>query len=137
MFCKSALSIILLLSLVFQSHAQGGFKIKSYAVGYRIFEWDAVGNNPTTIYPFLKDPVSYVRFLNNFNYNSLWGDPGPQTVHNLYLNVELYKNNPSSRFWKKYTIQTGLFMTNKLTKGAGAVADENIYTIDTFKYSSK
>ena len=131
---SSSLLFICLFDLVFLSHAQYGFKIKSYDVGYRIYQIDAIGTNPTAISPLLKNPQPYMHFLNNLRYNSLYGEPGPQTVHDLYFNVELNKN-ASSGFWKKHTIQAGLFITKKMTKGAGAM--ENLYSKDTVNYSDR
>lgn len=129
--------LFVLFSFAFRVTAQFDFKIKSYSISYRILQVEGVGNNPTTVYPLLKHPLPYINFINNFNYNSLWGDPGPQTMHNFYANVELYKNNDAT-FWKKYQLLTGLYISSKMSKPAGAIANENIYTsLDSIKYSYK
>src|SRR4051812_28717894 len=120
-FYRSTLLFHCLFNLLFLAHAQSGFRIKSYAVGYRVFQIDAIGTNPTTIPPLLKNPGAYMHFLNSLRYNSLYGDPGPQSILDLYFNVELDKQSSTSGFWKKHVIQTGIFITKKMTKGAGAI----------------
>jgi len=128
--------VILLLAITLHAGAQN-LKIKNFSIGWRIFEINAVGNNPTTITPFLNEPVSYENYLRNIKYNSLFGNPGVLNVQNFYINAEWYKIKPLSRFWKKYTLQAGL-LTNKITKPAGAIADEGFYySTDTSKYVNK
>lgn len=109
----------------FTSNAQR-LSIKNYSIGYRTFGIDGVGNNPTTIAPFLKDPWTYQNFLNQIHYNSLWGNPGVQLLHDYCFNVELSKNSPDSRFWKKHTIQLGVFISNQSKKGNMALANERV-----------
>lgn len=116
------------------------FTIKNHSIGYRIFEFEAIGSASTNIAPLLKDPVTYQSYLNTIEYNSFWGNPSPVTMQNLYINTEWYKNNPSSRFWRKYMIQTGLLFTIKIARSAGAIGHETFYyTPDTprhvYKYS--
>lgn len=131
--------LLFLLFFTINANAQH-LKIKYYSVGYRIFEFTAVGSAPTNIASLLKDPVTYQKYLNTIDYNSFWGNPGPITLQNFYINAEWYKNNPSSRFWKKYTLQTGFLFTNRISRSAGAIGDESFYyTPDTprhiYKYS--
>jgi hypothetical protein len=93
------------------------FRIKNYSLGYRAVEIEAVGNNPLTIPPFLKNPWVYQNYLNNqVQYNGITGDPGIQIVRNYSFSTEWYKDSAESRFWRRYTIQTGLFLSNRLTK---------------------
>ncbi len=101
-------------------------KIRDYSAGYRVFWVDAVGNNPTTITPFLKDPASYQRFLNSMQYNSLSGNPGIESFRNYYVSAEWYKSSAASRFWKHHTIQTGLLISNKLVKDNMVIGNEDV-----------
>jgi hypothetical protein len=105
-------------------------KFKNYSVGYRVFEINAIGNNPITIARFLKDPVTYQNFINSIKYTILNGNPGIQRLHNYYINAELYKNSTSSGFWKRHTILTGLFISKKLIKDNMAIGNQE------FVYSS-
>jgi hypothetical protein len=102
--------------------------IKNYKLGYRIFELSSVGNNPLTVTPLLKDPVSYQQYLNTIDYNSLYGNPEILKLHTLYLNGEWKKDSTLSRFWKKSTIQAGLLLTTRIRQDAGAIGDES-YTL--------
>jgi hypothetical protein len=131
-------TLIFVLFSTFHANAQK-LRLKDYSVGYRIFEIDAVGNNPTTISPLLKEPVAYDNYFANIKYNSLWGNPEILHLNTFYVNAEWYRHESASRFWKKHTIQAGLLLTSKITKWAGAVADERYYSPDTishvYKYS--
>lgn len=130
-------NLLFLLLLPINVNAQD-FKIKNYSIGYRIFEFNAIGNAPTNIAPLLKDPVTYLKFLNTIDYNSFWGNPGPMTLRNFYFNSEWCKNNPSSSFWRRHTVQAGFLFTDKVTRSAGAIGDESFYyTPDTPKHVYK
>ncbi len=118
LFIYLLLSCLTVLNLT--AHAQKGFYVKRLSAGYRISEINAIGTNPFNISPLLKDPTSYNQFLNQFIYNGYGGIPAPQTVHTLYLNAELYKNRRYG-FWKHTYLRGGLFMTNKLSIGAGGL----------------
>lgn len=119
---KSFHFTIISFSIIPCLRAQQSF-IKNYSVGFRIFEYSSVGNNPTTLAPQLKDPVSYLYTLNNFSYNSLYGNPYIAYMKNFYLNVEMRGRDSLSRFWKKNSIQAGILMTNRLSRSVGAVED--------------
>lgn len=110
------------------------FNLKSYALGYRVFEIDAFGNNPLTIAPLLKDPQSYQAYINTIDWNSLEGNPGINRMKNFYVSAEFGKASVLSKFWEKYTVQIGLFMSAKLKKGNMAIGNEGWYFQDTTKY---
>lgn len=133
-FIYLLLSFLTALNLT--AHAQKGFYIKKLSAGYRISEIDAIGTNPFTISPLLKDPTAYNEFLSNFIYNGYGGSSGPQTVHTFYINAEVYKNRRYG-FWKHFYLQTGLFITNQLPTTAGGL--EHIYlqdsTVNNITYS--
>src|SRR5215213_6243215 len=101
--------------------------LKNYSIGYRIFELDAVGNNPTTIAPLLKEPIAYNNYLATIKYNSLFGNPVILNLSTFYVNSEWYKPEYISRFWKKHSIQGGLLITSRITKWAGAIGDETYF----------
>lgn len=124
-----------LIVLITNVHAQH-FRIKNYSAGGRVFEISGVGNNPTTIAHLLKDPATYKNYLNSIEYNSISGNPGIQIFRNYYINAELYKNTPLSRFWKRYSIQVGFLLSNKLAKDGMAVSNQKfVYTsLDTTLY---
>ena len=117
----TAFAIFMLFLFVAGTAIGQKIQVKNYSLSYRLFEMNSVGNNPTTIAPLLKDPVSYQNFLNTINYNSLWGNPAIQTLHTLYFAAEWNKDPALSRFWKKYSIQTGLLITSKSVMDAGAI----------------
>lgn len=98
--------------------------VRNYNAGFRVFEMNSVGNNPTTISALLKDPVSYQTNFEKINYNTLRGNPAPFGLKTIYLNAEWFKDSPTSRFWKKHSIQAGLLVTMKYSASAGSVADE-------------
>lgn len=107
-------------------------RIKNYSVGYRVFEIDGVGNNPLTIAPFLKNPWAYQTYINNqVQYNGIFGNPGVQILRNYNISAEWYKNSTESRFWKKYTVQTGVFLSNRLTKNNMALENQRFVTSST------
>lgn len=100
------------------------WKIKSYNAGYRIFEITAVGNNPTTIAPLLKEPAAYQKYLSTITNNRLYGNPEILQLHTLYINAEWQKDNALSSFWKKFTLQAGLLLTTTIRQDVGAIGDE-------------
>ena len=107
-------------------------KIKNYGAGYRVFELDGVGNNPLTIAPFLKNPGTYQTYINNqVQYNGIFGNPGVQILRNYNISAEWYKDSTESRFWKKYTVQTGVFLSNRLTKNNMALENQRFVTSST------
>ena len=111
---------ICLYLVVFSFNAEAQkLKIKNYSIGHRIFEIDAVGNNPTTISPLLKNPAAYQNFLNTIYQNSLWGNPEILHYHTFYINGEWHKDNPKSAFWKKYTLQGGAFLLSQSNRTQG------------------
>lgn len=128
-----ALPIIILLLLILPIVVKAqGWQIKSYNIGYRIFEVSAVGNNPTTIAPLLKEPDAYQRYLNTINYNSVYGNPGFFPLHTFYVNAEWQKYNSFSSFWKKHTLQAGVLLTSRISQRAGTIGDEShLYSADT------
>jgi hypothetical protein len=103
------------------------WRIKSYNTGYRIFEISAVGNNPITIIPLLKDPVAYESFLNTITINSLSGNPEITPYKTFYINAEFKKDSALSRFWEKHSLQGGLHFTTRISQYAGAVANEEYF----------
>jgi hypothetical protein len=132
--------LILFMLFVFAAGSAIGqnLQIKNYSLSYRAFEMNSVGNNPTTIAPLLKDPVSYQNFLNTISYNSLSGNPAIQNLHTLYFAVEWTKAPALSRFWKKYSIQTGMLITNKCVTDAGSIGTQGFSTSpDTVGYNNK
>jgi len=90
--------IFFVLSFITISLKAQHLKIKNYSVGFETFEIDAVGNNPLTIPPFLKDPLSYQNYIDQIQYNGIYGNPGVQTQRNYCFNLEWYKKsrNPNS-----------------------------------------
>jgi len=102
------------------------FQLKNYSVGIRIFEQNDVGNNPLTITAFLKDPVAYQQQVNNFQYNGLRGDPGISVVKNYYINTEWYKPTAEPRFWKKYSLQMGLQVSQLISQPTGSLSNQYV-----------
>lgn len=134
----TAKTTALLLFLLFASTSvwAQGWKARSYSVGYRIFETDAVGNNPYTIAPQLKEPAPYTSYLQSIKFNSLFGSPGILNLHTCYIQAEWAKDKPFSRFWKKYTLQTGLLLTGRITQDIGAIGYESQWaSADTAIYA--
>lgn len=132
---KTTAIFIFLISVLSISVKAQEWKIKSYNLGYRIFEVNAVGNNPTTIAPLLKEPVAYQRYLNAIVYNSLYGNPEVLQLHTLYINAEWQKDNALLRFWKKYTLQAGLLLTTRIRQDAGAIGEERyLSSSDTVRH---
>jgi hypothetical protein len=120
----AAVSLFLITAMSFAVKAQE-WKIKSYNLGYRIFEVNSVGNNPNTIAPLLKEPAEYLNYLSTIKSTSLYGNPGVLQLHTFYVNAEWQKNNSLLRFWKKYTLQMGILVTTKINQDAGAIGDES------------
>lgn len=100
-------------------------QLKNISAGRRVFEVDAVGNNPLTITPFLKNPNAYIAFIKSWPYNSLYGTPGIQHLYTYYLSGEFTKTGTGSRFWKKHTLQAGLLLTGRLAKSGMAVGTQH------------
>lgn len=126
MSIKSVAIFILLISVRCTGIKAQEWKIKSYNIGYRIFEVNSVGNNPTTIAPLLKEPAAYQRYLNTITNNTLHGNPGVLPLRIMYINGEWQKDNPLLRFWKKYTLQAGLLLTERIRQGAGAIGEQDV-----------
>jgi hypothetical protein len=124
MIKPTAFAVILVLLFAADGVFAQKLSVKNYSLSYRVFEMDGVGNNPTTIGPLLENPVSYKKFLDTLQYNSLWGHPGIQNLHTFYFAVEWKKDPALSRFWKKYSIQTGILFTTKSVMSAGAIGNQ-------------
>jgi hypothetical protein len=138
---KNILSILIIILIyvviTIPSQAQQ-FKIKSYSIGVRTFEITPVGNNPLTLGSLLKDPDSYMAFLNSTTYNTIFGSPEIRWRNTIYFNAEWTKKNSTSGFWKRNSISTGFNYTPKITLDAGSIADEDfIPPAYTTKYSFK
>lgn len=119
---KKLLLFLFALTFVFATFAQQ-WQIKNYSVGYRLFEYGSKGNNPLTISNFFKDPDSYNNFLNNFPYNKLTGNPSITYLHTFYLNAEIGKQNGLTNFWKKHSLQFGLFLTEFDKRSVGSLSN--------------
>jgi hypothetical protein len=131
----SCFCFIVLLLFVSPTLLAQKLRVRSYNVGFRIFELDAFGNNPTTLAPLLKNPQPYQEYINNFDWNSLHGNPGIHVFKNFYLSAEFHKLSPESRFWKKHTLQAGLFISTKGEKGHMGIGNEGWHWEDTTRYS--
>jgi len=129
MIISTTAIIAFLISILSASVKAQKWEIENYNVGYRISEVDAVGNNPTTIAWLLKKPEAYQRYLNTITYNSLFGNPEILLYQTFYMNAEWHKKNASSRFWKKYRLQTGLLLTQRITQEAGAIGNEGYLSL--------
>jgi hypothetical protein len=119
----SAIFILVFSVLSIDVNAQK-WKIKSYHAGHRVFEVNAIGNNPFTIAPLLKKPAAYESYISTIAYNSLYGHPGITPLRTFYINAEWQKDHPSLRFWKKYTLQAGLLLTTRIKTSAGALGND-------------
>ena len=105
--------------------------------GFRIFQIEAIGNNPLTISPFLRNSTEYRDYLMSINYDSYSGKPAILNIPNYYLNTEWRPKNPSRTKWTKYSFLAGLDFTKKLIVNGGSVADHQIiYGADTIVYSN-
>ena len=129
---------LFLSTLLFSStvHSQK-FTLRSYNIGYRVFEISAIGNNPNTVGRFLKDPIAYQNFINTIEHNGTMGNPEIHRLRTYYIGAEFHGPSERSRFWRKYTFQTGLLLTNKISTSAGALTHE-WYTLgqDTIIYNN-
>lgn len=99
--------ILMLLFTCFFAPAQKIY-LRDWSAGYRIGEGEAVGSNPYTLGVYLKKPAAYQAFLNSFEVNSIYGNPGPVTYHRIFLQTELAKKHTAGSFWKKTTIPLGI-----------------------------
>ena len=107
-------------------------KIKSITLGSKMIEQSAFGNNTMVLAPLLKYPEPYTKYISNQSYNSFIGNPIIQWVYSYHLGLELYKHNSDSRFWRKNTVQSSLFFTNKLHKGNMAMGNQGMLPDTTF-----
>lgn len=99
-----------------------------------MFEVNAIGNSPHTLALMLKHPEPYLDFINNLSWNSLYGNPGIQVLHHHQVAVELYKNYRASRFWKRYGLQAGIFVSSKLEKSGMSIGNQGMLPDTTFFY---
>lgn len=112
--------------------------IKNYSFGYRVFEMNSFGNNPTTITNLLKDPAAYQNFLTTLTYNGFYGNPGISNLHTFYISAEFGKDLSQARFWRKYSIQAGLLFTTKSSEAAGALSNQFFtYSPDTVMHDNR
>jgi hypothetical protein len=107
--------------------------IKSYSVGYRIFEMDPVGSDPRMLPPLMKDPAAYRNFINTLQYNGLYPNAHSSgAAHTFFINAELYKNRPESRFWKNHTVQVGIFSTTQRKNHGSTLENVRVSDDTTF-----
>lgn len=126
---------IFLLSLISLMAKSQSFKFKSFSAGYRVYEINAIGNNPFNIYNQLKDSASYSEYVNNIYYNSSSGNPAILRVRNFYINGEWLLNASAKGLLKNISLNAGLLLTGKISQPIGSVSDDSRYnSLDTTKY---
>lgn len=124
----------------FSAGAQGLYRgrhplqIRSISAGARLFEVNSIGNNPRTLALMLKHPEPYLRFIDNISWNSLYGNPGIQVLYQYQVAAELYKNYRASRFWKRYSLQAGVFVSSKLQKSGMSIGNQGMLPDTTLFY---
>lgn len=138
---KIHLSVILLLILTASKAQQAPssinrprLKLKSYSIGYRIFELNTAVGEPRTLVPLMKNPVAYRNFINTLQHNSITGNGGYGAFHNVFINAEVVKNSPESRFWKKHAVQSGVFISNRLVSEGSTLENRHVSPDTTFYY---
>jgi hypothetical protein len=135
---KWPIFLVIVLSLGYSPVIGQKLSIQDYHLSYRVFEVESVGNNPTTIASFLKDPQAYLNFLNTLSYNGILGNGGIDNLQTFYAGVTLGKNQADSRFWKKYTIETALFLTKRSRTSTGALTNQyHAYSPDTVYHDNR
>ncbi len=113
-------------------------KLYNYSFAYRTFEMKTYGTNPLTAARYLKESFAYSNFINNFTYNEINGNPAIQNLKTFYFSTEWKIDDPTSKFWKKHTIQTGLLLTNKSDIETGALINRNfVNTPERLIYEDK
>lgn len=101
-------------------------EIRSYAIGKRVFEMEEIGGNPATIGRLLKRPDTYQKYLSGITYNGFYGGLAIPRHHLYYISAELVKPAATSEFWRKHTVQVGLFASNQLVKNEMALFNEQV-----------
>ncbi|HEV8083316.1 MAG TPA: hypothetical protein VGP55_08955 [Chitinophagaceae bacterium] len=115
-FYLNVCAVLVVTPFIFCMASAQHLRFENISLGYKVFYIDGVGNNPTTIAALMKDHVSYQNFLSSLNYNGIFGNPEIQALKTFYINTEIFKENTFSHFWRKYRVQTGFLITNKLEK---------------------
>lgn len=103
--------------------------IKNYSAGFRIFEYSLGGNDITNLAPQLKEPIGYLNYLKTIPYNSLHGHTSIAYLNNFYINLELQGRDSASQFWKKHSIPVGIVFTNRLSRSAGTIENNQSYIV--------
>jgi hypothetical protein len=109
---KKTLSFILIL-FAFQSvcYAQK-LSIQSVQFGYRMYEMGQ-GFTPYTISEFVKEPEAYNEMISQYETDGYSAGGGILVPKHYYFNVEL--GNKESKFWSKYSLQTGISIGSRLS----------------------
>ncbi|RZM27336.1 MAG: hypothetical protein EOO88_13705 [Pedobacter sp.] len=101
--------------------AQKGLQLKNVGVGYSVAELDLVGNNPYTVIFLMKSPGAYHSYINNYQFDETYGNPGIFNLRFLNLTAEFHKPASDSRFWRKFTVEAGISVSNRIHESAGAL----------------
>ncbi len=104
------------------------FILRDLSIGYRIGEGEAVGGNPLTIPVNLKRPAAFQAFLDQLNWNSLYGNPGPVTNHRIFAQAEIKKADNIGIFWSNTTIPIGVNFSFRETRGDMGIGNNYWYT---------
>src|SRR5687767_14611912 len=100
-------------------------------LGIRVFEIQEFGSQAYNLAPLMKDPVGYKRFIDNQTYSGFAGGRVITVVPQHRLFVEFRKTGTASRFWKKNTVQAGLFLNNRFQTSSMALFDDGRATDST------
>src|SRR5687768_10368044 len=108
-----ALSILIICAGLSYDLCAQQFKVRSYSVGYRLFEMEDYGNNPFNISPILKDPQAYTNYLNTIRYTVFSANPAPVRLNMFYFNAEFHKSGSTGKFWKNHKLQAGFVLSTR------------------------
>lgn len=107
------------------------WKIESCNIGWKVFEQQLVGTNPYTISQQLKDPLAYLKNLDQLPNNNLSGFPFVVGVDNYYAGAELYRNK-NSKFWNRHRIPLGIVVTGVNQYPTGSIGFIQYDSVPTY-----
>lgn len=108
---KIIMFICLLIGIQTISYAQK-LSIQSLQLGYRMYDIGQ-GITPYTIPKFIKEPEAYQTMIDSYETDGYSGGGLRSAPKQYYINIEL--GNKDSKFWSKYSLQTGLSIGSRLS----------------------
>ena len=109
---KKIIILVLLFACVQSLSLAQKLSVQSVQLGYRMYDIGQ-GITPYTIPKFIKEPEAYQNMIDSYETDGYSAGGLRSVPKQYYINVEL--GNKESKFWSKYSLQTGVSIGSRLS----------------------